>query len=40
MSGMARWLKVALIVSGIFAGWVVLSVLTFDDRVWVDYSMR
>jgi hypothetical protein len=32
----ARWLKIALVVSGIFAGWVILSVLTFDDSVKID----
>jgi hypothetical protein len=33
---MARWLKIALVVSGIFGGWVILSVLTFDDGVKID----
>jgi len=35
---MARWLKIALIISGIFAGWVALGVLTFDDNIKVDYG--
>src|SRR6266702_2658887 len=30
---MARLLKTILIVSGIFAGWLALSVLTFDDNI-------
>jgi hypothetical protein len=34
--GMHRWLKIALIISGLFAGWVALSVLTFDDSVRID----
>jgi hypothetical protein len=33
---MAYWLKIALIVFGIVAGWVTVSVLTFDDSV-VDF---
>ena len=33
-----RWLKIALIISGIFAGWVALGVLTFDDNIKVDYG--
>jgi hypothetical protein len=33
---MARWLKIALIVSGIVAGWLALVVLTFDDNA-VDF---
>jgi hypothetical protein len=36
--GMRRWLKIALIISGLFAGWVALSVLTFDDSVRIDYG--
>jgi hypothetical protein len=36
--GMNRWLKIALIISGLFAGWVALSVLTFDDSVRVDHG--
>jgi hypothetical protein len=35
---MARWLKIALIISGIFAAWVTVSVLTFDDNIKVDYG--
>jgi hypothetical protein len=35
---MARWLKIALIVSGIFAGWAALGVLTFDDSIRVVYE--
>ena len=30
-----RWLKITLIISGIFAGWVAL--LTFEDNIRVDY---
>ena len=37
--GMARWLKIALIISGIFAGWAALGVLTFDDNVRVVYEL-
>jgi hypothetical protein len=33
---MKRWLKIALIVAGIFTGWVALSVLTFDDSVQIN----
>jgi hypothetical protein len=36
---MVRWLKIALIVSGIVAGWLTLNVLTFDDSAidfWPD----
>jgi hypothetical protein len=32
---MASWLRIALIVSGIFAGWVVIGVLTFDDNIGI-----
>ena len=33
---MARWLRIVLIVSSIFAGWAALGVLTFDDNLKVD----
>jgi len=33
---MKRWLKIVLIVSGIFAGWAALSVLTYDDSAKID----
>ena len=35
---MAKWLRMILIILGIFAVWAILSVVTFDDRVRVDYQ--
>lgn len=35
---MARWLKITLIVSALFAGWVALGALTFDDSIKIDYG--
>jgi hypothetical protein len=35
---MPRWLKTILIISALIAGWVALSVVTFDDSVRIDYG--
>ena len=35
---MAKWLRMILIILGIFVIWATLSVMTFDDRVRVDYQ--
>jgi len=33
---MARWLKILLIVFGIFAGWFALGVFTVDDSIRIN----
>ena len=33
-----KWLRMILIILGIFVIWATLSVMTFDDRVRVDYQ--
>jgi hypothetical protein len=35
---MNRWIKTFLVILGIFAGWLSLSVLTYDDNLKIgDY---
>ena len=35
---MAKWLRMILIILGIFVVWATVSVATFDDHVRVDYQ--